>query len=64
MRVRPVDKDLNLRPVDLNSDLRPMDLDLTYPDLNLIFKVFLNFSLIESPDSQSEILNHLLLKVD
>jgi len=42
--------------------LRTWDLDLTHPDLNLIFKVFLHFSLMENPDSQSEILNHLLWK--
>ena len=57
----PIFWDLDLRPVDLN--LRPMDLDLTHLDLNLgvlylnentlIFQVFFNFSLIESPDSQS-----------
>jgi len=37
-----------------------MDMDMTHPDLNLIFKVFLHFSLMENPDSQSQILNHLL----
>jgi len=56
--------ELDLRPVDsdLDLDLRPMDLDLdlTHLNLNLIFKVFLHFSLMENPDSQSEILSHLL----
>jgi len=55
----PVFWDLDLRPVDSDLDLRPVDLDLKPPELNLIFKVFLNFSLIEIPDSQSEILNPL-----
>jgi len=45
------DLDLDLRPVDL-------DLDLTPPDLRL----GLDISLMENPDSQSEILNHLFLK--
>jgi len=72
----PVFWDVDLRPVDsdLDLDLRPMDLDLdldfTPSDVRLgldtsglkldIFKVFLHFSLTENPDSQLEILNHLL----
>jgi len=69
LNLRPVDLDLDL-------DLRPMDLDLTPPDLRLgldtsrldffdfldmIFKVFLQFSLMGNPDSQSEILNQSML---
>jgi len=45
-------KDLDSSPV--------LRVDLTHSDLNLIFKVFLHFSLMENPDSLSEILNHLL----
>jgi len=40
----------------LGLDFRPVDLDLTHLDLNLIFKVFLHFSLMENPDSQSKFL--------
>jgi len=32
------------------------DFYLTHPDLNLIFKVFLNFSLMENPDSHRKFL--------
>jgi len=39
-----------------------LNLDLTRPDLNLIFKAFLHFSLMDNTDSQSEILNHVLWK--
>jgi len=55
------DLDMDLRPVDSDFDL-DLDLDLTPPDLNLKFKVFLHFWLLENSDSQSEILNRLLWK--
>jgi len=61
----PVFWDLDLRPVDsvLDLVLRLMDLDLIHPDLNLFSRYFLHFSLMENPNSQSEILNHPLWKL-
>jgi len=56
-----LDLDLDLTPPDLRLGLDTSGLDFFY-FLVLIFKVLLHFSLIENPDSQSEILNHLLLK--
>jgi len=55
-----IDGDVILESRTRAIALLDLDLDLTHPDLNLIFKVFLQFSLRETPDSQSEILNHLL----
>jgi len=46
---------------DLDLDLWPMDLHLTHPDLNFdFFQGIFTFGLMENPDSQSEIVSHLL----